>query len=683
VDGLGLHPAPSSRSPLSARAFGPEVLLGELIGRGGMSRVYRGWLRANGAEVAVKILRDDLASSPDAVQRFIRERDLLAAVASPHVVRVHDLVVHEDEVGIVMDLVAGGHLRKAVSFPCPPQQAAELTTQIADGLAAVHATGVIHRDLKPENVLVDGDGAGGVVLRLTDFGISRLVDAGTLTQTTVTGTPGYLPPEVAGGGKVTAAADVYALGIVLYELCTGRGPFLADNPLVLILAATRQQAPRPGGMPDPLWELLAAMLAKDPTARPTAAQVAASLRALLPALGGLPLCTAPPPAAVEPTPPSGSPAAAAQTDAATAAQTVASAAPQPAASPYQLLPGAPLASQPPRSRRESLGTLPPAPGDDARRGLLHRPRVIAAAIAGTAALTVLAILGIGMLTSGDDDVVPQLPTQAAPTVDPSTPSLTPSSAPTHSPSPVIHTVAPTPSTSPPSSGPTPAKGGATGASPSPTPSPGVPILSRTVDSSADMHASDQQAKITIAGVTPGAGRITSIAVSYDAAHTQQVPLTSASGGTYRTVVEGLTNGKPYVFTVKVCASTKLCTASAPYLFTPYGSPEVQAPRLSVTGLTVTVATGQVVRHSNPGKTTCTVSVTPADGTPQLRPVAPGGETFTFTGRATTTYLATQSCATDGFPDGTATSTAVTTGAAPPSTSPAPSTTAPTTTAAKA
>src|SRR5512135_1543509 len=129
-----------------------------------MSRVYRGWLRSNGAEVAVKVLRDDLASSPDAVQRFIRERDLLAAVAGPHVVRVHDLVVHGDEVGIVMDLVAGGHLRRAVTFPCPPAQAAELTAQIADGLAAVHATGVVHRDLKPENVLVDSDGAG-VLLR--------------------------------------------------------------------------------------------------------------------------------------------------------------------------------------------------------------------------------------------------------------------------------------------------------------------------------------------------------------------------------------------------------------------------------------------------------------------------------------------------------------------------------------
>ncbi|MDQ1287862.1 MAG: serine/threonine protein kinase, bacterial [Actinomycetota bacterium] len=294
MDGIGLFPAPPSRSPLSARAFGDQLLLGELIGRGGMSRVYRGWVRGTGREVAVKILRDDLASRPDAVQRFVRERDLLAAVSSPHVVRVHDLVVDGDELGIVMDLVPGGHLRRAVTYPCPMSTAAELGVQIADGLAAVHATGVIHRDLKPENVLVDSDGNGGVCLRLTDFGISRLVDA-ALTQTTVTGTPGYLAPEVAAGARPAAGADLYALGIVLYELCTGRAPFVADNPLVLILAHTRQEPRRPIGMPDSLWNLVAAMLAKSPEARPSASWVRDALRELAPRLQGLPLCEPPEP----------------------------------------------------------------------------------------------------------------------------------------------------------------------------------------------------------------------------------------------------------------------------------------------------------------------------------------------------------------------------------------------------
>jgi serine/threonine-protein kinase len=658
MDGLGLQPAPPSRSPLSARAFGAEVLLGELIGRGGMSRVYRGWLRADGLEVAVKVLRDDLADAPDAVQRFVRERDLLAAVAGPHVVRVHDLVVHENEIGIVMDLVAGGHLRRAVTFPCPPAQAAELTAQIADGLAAVHATGVVHRDLKPENVLVDRDEAGSARLRLTDFGISRLVDAGTLTQTTVTGTPGYLAPEVAGGGKVTAAADIYALGVILYELCTGRGPFLADNALVLILTATRQEAPRPGGMPDPLWSLLAAMLAKDPARRPGAAETARTLRALAPALSGVPVCTPPTPSA----------------DVGAAELAVAA----PVARAHLAPPaGTPLTTSfappsPPRSRREGRRTGFVGPDRQVGDGEGRRhPRTLAAMAAAAGALVVVAVAGGGWLIGREPGTINfgPAPSSAGPSVigqsttGPSTPAST-----RPDPTDPIRPVSPYLTTVPP---PSPIGSGGTPPGRS-SPVPGVPSLARTVGTPQELHSSDQQARLTIGNVSPGAGTIVSITISYGTG-TKLVPVGGGKATSYLTVVDGLTNGRPYTFTATVCNSTKLCSSSAPFTFTPFGAPEVQPPVLSVNGLVVSVRVAQVLRNSHPGRTTCTLSVAPADpGTPQEKSVDPEGDSLTFTGKASAGYTATETCSTDDVPDGSVPSNTVTTGAAPPTAPPSPS-----------
>jgi serine/threonine-protein kinase len=702
VDGLGLHPSPPSRSPLSARAFGPEVLLGELIGRGGMSRVYRGWLRGNGIEVAVKILRDELASHPESVQRFVRERDLLAAVASPHVVRVHDLVIHGDELGIVMDLVPGGHLRKAVSFPCAPAEAAELTIQIADGLAAVHAAGVVHRDLKPENVLVDADGRGGVLLRLTDFGISRLVDAGTLTQTSVTGTPGYLPPEVAAGGRVTAAADMYALGVVLYELCTGRGPFIADNPILMILAHTRQEAPRPGGMPDGLWSVLSAMLAKDPAARPTADRVATILRAILPGLAGVPVCTPPPPAPPlslqdgAPAPPTvvspGSPGpyGAPATVASALGPLPVGGAPDTGRSPV-LLGGGPPATPPtgpPLSRRDR-NTPPP----DLRRGgpagagdpgspgaLLRRPAVMAAAAAVAVLLLVLAGIGLMAALGGRSDptVIPVTSDTATPEPTGATASAPGDStpAPPTSDGP-IKTIVAAPATSG-SGRPAGAKGGSTSASPTPTPSPGVPTLTRKEPTAAELHSTDGTVTLVLGGVSAGTGTVTTATVLYDGRE-KSVTVQAGAVASYEVTVDNLTVGKPYSFTAKICNSSKLCSTTAqPFDFTPYGAPKVIEPSIKASGQTVKVTVAPVDANGNPNDTTCylDVSATPADaGAPQHKRVWYGGDTVSFDGKASTAYKATVSCQTGGVDDGSASSgTATTAGLTPSSSSPTPSVT---------
>jgi serine/threonine-protein kinase len=268
------------------RAFGSRYLLGELIGRGAVGRVYHGCLREGGAAVAVKLLRDELTDQPDVVARFVQERNLLRGVDHPNLVRIRDLVVDGDDLGIVMDFVAGGDLRRAFPGACAPAQAGRLVAQLADGLACVHEAGVVHRDIKPENVLVQPGPDGGLVARLTDFGVSRLIGSTMTKVTSLIGTPGYMAPEVGGGAPAKAPADVYALGVVLFELCTGQAPFVADNPLALLRAHADDPVPRPVGMPQPLWCLLVRMLAKDPAARPTATQVAQELRTLAPELVG-------------------------------------------------------------------------------------------------------------------------------------------------------------------------------------------------------------------------------------------------------------------------------------------------------------------------------------------------------------------------------------------------------------
>ncbi len=266
--------------------FGSHYTLGEVIGRGGMGRVHRGRDITAERDVAIKLLREDLIEDSDVVSRFVRERDVVRSISNPNVVRVHDLVVEGDRLGIVMDLFAAGHLRRNLPPPLPPEQSARLLAQVAAGLAAVHAHGVVHRDLKPENVLVDRDDAGQVHLKLTDFGVSRLIGPSTTQLTGMIGTPGYLAPEVARGASPGPAADVYALGVMLYEWCTGKPPFRADHSIALIRAHAEDDVPAPLGAPQPLLDLLAASLAKDPQDRPTADDVARRLEEVAPELAG-------------------------------------------------------------------------------------------------------------------------------------------------------------------------------------------------------------------------------------------------------------------------------------------------------------------------------------------------------------------------------------------------------------
>ncbi|HET7845244.1 MAG TPA: protein kinase, partial [Xanthomonadales bacterium] len=201
----------------------------ELLGIGGMGVVYRARDEQLGVPVALKLLRPELASRPDAFARFRQEILLARQVSSAHVVRIHDLVQHEGRWLISMDYIAGASLEKLIDDggAMPPEQALRIARDIAEGLSAAHRRQVVHRDLKPANVLVDGDGTAFI----SDFGVARSAGVTGVTGSgVVVGTPEYLSPEQARADPVDARSDLYALGLILYEMLAGKLPFPSGTP---------------------------------------------------------------------------------------------------------------------------------------------------------------------------------------------------------------------------------------------------------------------------------------------------------------------------------------------------------------------------------------------------------------------------------------------------------------------
>lgn len=282
------------------RRLGSAYVLERVLGSGASGQVWAG-RDEDGRRWAFKLLRDELASDPGVVNRFVQERSVLASIRHPHVVQVHDLVAERSTLAIVMDLVDGEDLRSVMrrEGTLQPARVAQVGEQVAAGLQAAHHRGVVHRDVKPENVLVE---AGSGDARLTDFGIARLVD-GSDRSTMLLGTPQYMAPEVADGRSISSPVDVYSLGIMLYELCCGVPPFAGRGSAMATLRAHAVDVPgRPEGVPDELWAVIEAMTAKDPAQRPTAGDAANRLAELADALRG---CTAAPRLS-EPPPPASS-----------------------------------------------------------------------------------------------------------------------------------------------------------------------------------------------------------------------------------------------------------------------------------------------------------------------------------------------------------------------------------------
>jgi hypothetical protein len=218
--------------------------LGAMIGRGGMSQVWRARDTRLERDVAVKILHPGLSSLPLNRERFEREALAAARVSHPNVVAVYDAGEQDGELFIVMECLPGNTLYEEMARgPVGVERARTIALQLLRGLGAAHALGIVHRDIKPGNVLFAADGTA----KLADFGIAKFTEAADLTKTgQMVGTAQYLPPERLMGNDATASGDLYSLGVVLYEALAGRRPFDGDTPLALV-RAIESSTPTPIG----------------------------------------------------------------------------------------------------------------------------------------------------------------------------------------------------------------------------------------------------------------------------------------------------------------------------------------------------------------------------------------------------------------------------------------------------
>ena len=252
--------------------------LGDPLGQGGMATVYRARDVLLDRDVAVKLFADDVAAAADA-RRARSEMRLLASLSSPHLVTLHDASPGGDGTPayLVMELVDGSDLGTALAS-LSPHEFVDVARQVADGLAHVHAAGIVHRDVKPANILITR-GKKGVEAKLADLGIALWVEGTRLTAAgTVMGTAAYLSPEQVQGRPVGPATDVYALGLLLLEGLTGRSAFPGTRAESFAARMVRTP-PLPAGLAPADAALLAAMTALDPAHRPDASTVAAGLAA--------------------------------------------------------------------------------------------------------------------------------------------------------------------------------------------------------------------------------------------------------------------------------------------------------------------------------------------------------------------------------------------------------------------
>ncbi|MDO5635331.1 MAG: protein kinase, partial [Micrococcus sp.] len=262
------------RDPLVGVIIDGRYLVRSRLARGGMSTVYLALDRRLEREVALKVMLPHLAEDPVLVERFEREAKTAARLAHPQVVQVLDQ--GHDEAGtdvlayLVMEVVPGHTLRRVIreDAPLPPAAALRIIEAVLDGLSAAHEIGIMHRDVKPENVLVSPAGH----IKVADFGLSRATTAHTSSGQSLVGTVAYLSPELVSGASADARSDVYAVGIVLYELLTGQQPYTAANPVQVATQHLHRRVPPPSrlvaSVPEALDDLVLWCTEKDPALRP-------------------------------------------------------------------------------------------------------------------------------------------------------------------------------------------------------------------------------------------------------------------------------------------------------------------------------------------------------------------------------------------------------------------------------
>ncbi len=279
---------------LTGRTLGRYQLV-ERLGQGGMATVYKAVQPTIERLVAVKVLHSHLAASDDFVVRFKREARSLGQLQHPHIVHVIDFDVADGYYFMIVDYIPGKTLRAYLDErgALTWSEALAITTQLTEALAYAHARGTIHRDIKPGNVIFKDEASTHVVLN--DFGIGKLLNDATVTTTgAMVGTPAYMSPEAVMGQRIDARADIYSLGIMLYEMVTGHVPYTGDTPMSVIMKQLQEPLPslrdtRPD-FPEPVVRLIEKALAKDPQERFQSAEAFAQAiretQAALPAAPG-------------------------------------------------------------------------------------------------------------------------------------------------------------------------------------------------------------------------------------------------------------------------------------------------------------------------------------------------------------------------------------------------------------
>jgi serine/threonine protein kinase len=244
--------------------------IGEPIGTGGMAAVYKAYHPTLECEIAIKVLPEHLSMDPDFRQRFQQEVRVVARLQHAHIVPIYDYGQDKGRLYLVMRYVDGGTLAdRLAGGPFDIAEVGHVVHQVGAALICAHDQGVVHRDVKPLNVLIDTHGD----CYLTDFGLAKVVqDSIHLTASgTGIGTPAYMSPEQAQGKQVDERSDVYSLGVMLYEMVTGRVPFEADAPMAVVLKHITDAPPPPSelrpGLSPGLEAVILKALAKEPVDR--------------------------------------------------------------------------------------------------------------------------------------------------------------------------------------------------------------------------------------------------------------------------------------------------------------------------------------------------------------------------------------------------------------------------------
>lgn len=238
----------SSHDALCGSSIG-NYRIGVRLGRGGMSTVYVATDERSGRPAALKVLHHELASDPKYLERFQREAHALSALTHPNVVQILDVVVLPDgRPGIVQELLGGPSLADwlAVHGPVGVRDVAELLGPVCRAASIFHEAGIVHRDLKPENLVFPDAGAAPSSLKIVDFGVARMTEgqASKLTGKNILGTPEYVAPEIIEGNTADARADVYAIGVIAYQMLTATTPFKGPTVgAILLQHLSRNPAP--------------------------------------------------------------------------------------------------------------------------------------------------------------------------------------------------------------------------------------------------------------------------------------------------------------------------------------------------------------------------------------------------------------------------------------------------------